>query len=90
MPGPQPDRQSYASFLSFEDPDGNLYVLQEVTERRPCRISHVVYGSVAEIEQALRDAARAHGRYEADLGHPDADWPAWYAAHLARAAGLGS
>jgi catechol 2,3-dioxygenase-like lactoylglutathione lyase family enzyme len=88
--GPHPERQSYGSFLSFEDPDGNGFVLQEVTTRRPGRISHVVYGSVAEVEQALRDAAAAHGRHEMELGHEDPDWPAWYAGYMARAAGLDS
>ena len=86
--GPHPDRQSYGSFLSFEDPDGNEFVLQEVTARQPGRISHVVYGSVAELERALRDAAAAHGEHEKELGHYDEDWPAWYAAHMAREAGL--
>ncbi len=86
--GPHPDRQSYGSFLSFEDPDGNGFVLQEVTERRPGRISHVVYGSAAELERALRDAATAHGLHEERIGHEDEDWPAWYAAHMARQAGL--
>jgi catechol 2,3-dioxygenase-like lactoylglutathione lyase family enzyme len=90
--GPHPDRRSYGSFLSFTDPDGNEFFLQEVTQRGPGRISHVVYGSVAEVEQALRDAATAHGEYEAGElgGRHDEDWPAWYAAHMARAAGLGS
>ncbi|WP_410810756.1 VOC family protein [Micromonospora sp. 067-2] len=88
--GPHPNRQSYGSFLSFEDPDGNLLVLQEVTERRAGRISHVVYGSVAEVEQALREAALAHGQHEKELGHEDAEWPAWYAAYMAKAAGLGA
>lgn len=89
--GPHPQRQSYGSFASFTDPDGNTFVLQEVTTRRPGRISHVVYRSAAELEQALRDAAAAHGEYERDeLGHEDKDWPVWYAAHMARAAGLGS
>ncbi|MEE6263274.1 VOC family protein [Plantactinospora sonchi] len=87
--GPHPDRQSYASFLSFADPDGNGFVLQEVTSRLPGRTSHVVYGSREELTRALRDAADAHGRYEAELGHEDADWPTWYADHMARAAGLG-
>ncbi|MGC5311833.1 VOC family protein [Micromonospora zamorensis] len=88
--GPHPDRQSYGSFLSFEDPDGNVFVVQEVTERRAGRISHVVYGSVAEVEQALREAALAHGQHEKELGHEDAEWPAWYAAYMAKAAGLGA
>jgi catechol 2,3-dioxygenase-like lactoylglutathione lyase family enzyme len=88
--GPHPDRQTYGSFLSFADPDGNGFVLQEVTVRQPGRISHVVYGSVPEVERALRDAAVAHGRYEKEIGHEDPDWPAWYAGYMARAAGLDS
>ncbi|MDH6144466.1 catechol 2,3-dioxygenase-like lactoylglutathione lyase family enzyme [Kitasatospora sp. GP30] len=88
--GPHPARQSYGSFASFADPDGNTFVLQEVITRRPGRISHAVYRSAAELESALRDAALAHGTYEGELGHPDPDWPAWYAAHMAHAAGLGS
>ncbi|RAO24214.1 hypothetical protein ONO23_05994 [Micromonospora noduli] len=88
--GPQPERLSYSSFASFSDPDGNGFVLQEVTVRQPGRIAHVVYGSVPEVEQALRDAAAAHGRHEAELGHEDADWPIWYADYMARTAGLGT
>ncbi|MFC4065190.1 VOC family protein [Actinoplanes subglobosus] len=88
--GPHPGRQSYGSFLSFTDPDGNEFFLQEVTERRPGRISHVVYDSVAAVEAALRDAATAHGQYEATVldGRHDEDWPSWYAAHMARSAGF--
>ncbi|MCG5461473.1 VOC family protein [Micromonospora sp. NPDC053740] len=88
--GPQPERRSYGSFASFNDPDGNGFVLQEVTVRQPGRITHVVYGSVPEVEHALRDAAAAHGRHEAELGHEDADWPIWYADYMARTAGLGA
>ncbi len=86
--GPQPDRRSYGSFLSFTDPDGNRFVVQEVTQRGPGRVSQVVYRSVDEVEQALRKAAVAHGEHEKDLGHEDENWPAWYAAHMARSAGL--
>ena len=88
--GPHPNRQSYGSFASFADPDGNTFVLQEVTERRPGRISHVVYRSTAELEAALRDAATAHAKNEGGLDHSDPDWPAWYADYMASAAGLGS
>ncbi|ACU73092.1 Glyoxalase/bleomycin resistance protein/dioxygenase [Catenulispora acidiphila DSM 44928] len=89
LAGPHPERQSYGSFASFTDPDGNTFVLQEVTTRRPGRIGHVVYRTTADLEQALRDAEAAHGEYEGELGHRDEEWPAWYAAHMARAAGLG-
>jgi catechol 2,3-dioxygenase-like lactoylglutathione lyase family enzyme len=88
--GPHPARQSYGSFASFTDPDGNTFVLQEVTMRRPGRISQVVYRSAADLEAALRDAEAAHAKYERELGHSDPDWPVWYADHMARAAGLGS
>ena len=37
LPGPDPDRTSYASFASFSDPDGNGWMLQEVTTRLPGR-----------------------------------------------------
>lgn len=88
--GPHPARQSYSSFATFADPDGNTFTLQEVTTRRSGRINHVVYGSVAEVEQALRDAASAHGEHEQELGHADENWPAWYAAYMAKAAGFGA
>ncbi|MET7426726.1 VOC family protein [Dactylosporangium sp. NPDC005555] len=90
VPGPDPQRRSYASFASFTDPDGNLFVLQEITRRLPGRVDHAIYGSVGELEQALRDAAAAHGRHEQELGRADENWPAWYARHMAEAAGLKS
>ncbi|MEU4693599.1 VOC family protein [Actinoplanes sp. NPDC023714] len=90
--GPQPDRTSYGSFLSFADPDGNRFFVQEVTTRRPGRISHVVYDDVAAVERALREAAIAHGAHEeAELGGVrDENWPSWYASYMAKAAGLGA
>jgi hypothetical protein len=90
IPGPQPGRRSYGSFLSFQDPDGNGFLLQEVTTRLPGRVGQAVYDSTDEVERALREAATAHGRYEEQIGHPDPDWPAWYAQYMARAAGLTS
>jgi catechol 2,3-dioxygenase-like lactoylglutathione lyase family enzyme len=38
QPGPDPDRASYGSFCSFSDPDGNLWLVQEVTTRLPGRV----------------------------------------------------
>lgn len=38
VPGPHPERQSYSSFASFNDPDGNTWVMQEVTARLPGRV----------------------------------------------------
>ena len=37
QPGPDPERASYGSFCSFDDPDGNVWIVQEVTTRRPGR-----------------------------------------------------
>jgi catechol 2,3-dioxygenase-like lactoylglutathione lyase family enzyme len=85
LPGPDPERRSYLSYASFNDPDGNGWLLQEVTARGPGRTTSVLaaYGSVAALADALRRAEAAHGRHEAETGQPDPDWPAWYAQFLA-------
>jgi hypothetical protein len=84
--GPDPGRGSYGSFLSFSDPDGNGWVLQEVTTRLPGRIDPAVttFASVDDLSGALRRAAAAHGEHEALIGHEDPEWPAWYAEHMVR------
>jgi len=81
--GPDPERRSYASFVTFNDPDGNGWVLQEITTRFPGRIDTGVtsFGSVADLAQALRRAAEAHGEHEKIAG-ADPNWPDWYAAHM--------
>jgi catechol 2,3-dioxygenase-like lactoylglutathione lyase family enzyme len=83
--GPDPDRRSYASFATFSDPDGNGWVLQEITSRFPGRIDTGVtsFGSVADLAEALRRAADAHGEHETLTGAADPNWPDWYAAHMA-------
>ncbi|MBE1493865.1 catechol 2,3-dioxygenase-like lactoylglutathione lyase family enzyme [Amycolatopsis lexingtonensis] len=82
-PGAHPDRGTYSSFASFSDPDGNTWLLQEVTDRLPGRVDGVAYGSVGKLEQALRDAAAAHGEHEKETGQYDAEWPTWYARYMA-------
>jgi hypothetical protein len=84
--GPSPDRSSYGSFLSFEDPDGNGWILQEVTTRLPGRIDPAAtsFASTDDLAAALRRAADAHGEHEARTGQEDADWPAWYADYMVR------
>lgn len=84
VPGPAPDRTSYGSFASFDDPDGNGWVLQEVTTRLPGRVTPApaAYESVADLADSLRRAAAAHGKHEAETGQPDPDWPDWYAQHM--------
>jgi len=84
--GPDPDRRSYASFATFSDPDGNSWLLQEVTTRLPGRIDSGLtsFGSAADLAEALRRAGKAHGEHEARNGGAyDTNWPDWYAAYLA-------
>jgi hypothetical protein len=82
--GSDPERQSYRSFASFRDPDGNGWLLQEVTTRLPGRIdpAATTFASTADLASALRRAEAAHGEYEKRLGQRDATWPDWYAAYM--------
>jgi predicted enzyme related to lactoylglutathione lyase len=80
--GPADDRSSYGSFATFSDPDGNTWLLQEVTKRLPGRVDDATYTSVDDLEAALRRAAAAHGEHEARTGQADENWPAWYAAYM--------
>ncbi|WP_028637069.1 VOC family protein [Nocardioides sp. URHA0032] len=84
--GPDPEGRSYGSFLSFSDPDGNGWVLQEITSRLPGRIDPTVtsFASGADLAGALRRAAAAHGEHEARTGAEDPDWPDWYAEYIVR------
>ncbi|GAB2889962.1 glyoxalase [Paraburkholderia jirisanensis] len=84
--GPQPARKSYGSFASFNDPDGNGWVFQEVTTRLPGRIDAggAAFSSANELAGALRRAAAAHGEHEKQTGKADENWPDWYAAHMVR------
>jgi catechol 2,3-dioxygenase-like lactoylglutathione lyase family enzyme len=83
--GPAPERQSYGSFVSFSDPDGNGWVLQEVTTRLPGRVAgDTAYASAPELAEALRRAAAAHGQHEARTGEADENWPDWYAEYMVR------
>jgi predicted enzyme related to lactoylglutathione lyase len=83
--GPADERASYSSFATFSDPDGNGWLLQEVTTRLPGRIdsSEATYTSVDDLRQALQRAAAAHGEHEArDGGKFDEQWPEWYATYM--------
>jgi catechol 2,3-dioxygenase-like lactoylglutathione lyase family enzyme len=82
--GPDPDHGSYRSFASFHDPDGNGWLLQEVTNRLPGRIDSNVtsFASAADLADAMRRAETAHGEHEKRLGQRDANWPDWYAAYM--------
>ena len=84
QPGPDPERTSYGSFFSFTDPDGNTWLVQEVTTRLPGRMNaaETGYVSTADLESALRRAEAAHGEHEKRSGQ-DENWAAWYAAYMA-------
>jgi catechol 2,3-dioxygenase-like lactoylglutathione lyase family enzyme len=81
--GPAPDHLSYGSYATFSDPDGNGWVLQEVTTRFPGRVAgDTTYGSAYDVSQALRRASVAHGEHEKRTGQHDENWPDWYAAYM--------
>ncbi|MCY1144314.1 VOC family protein [Actinoplanes sp. Pm04-4] len=84
--GPAPDHGSYGSFLSFSDPDGNGWLLQEITTRLPGRVdpSTTAFATTADLAAALRRAAAAHGEHEKRIGAEDPDWPDWYADYMVK------
>jgi catechol 2,3-dioxygenase-like lactoylglutathione lyase family enzyme len=86
QPGPDPERTSYGSFFSFNDPDGNTWLVQEVTTRRPGRIdtTEMAFASEADLESALRRAEAAHVEHQKrQRSSEDENWPAWYASYMA-------
>jgi hypothetical protein len=82
--GRDPEGRSYFSFASFEDPDGNRWLLQEITTRLPGRIDSAatMFNSVSDLSSALRRADAAHGEHEKRTGQRDANWPDWYAKYI--------
>ena len=82
--GRDPEGRSYFSFASFEDPDGNRWLLQEITTRLPGRIDSAAttFSSVSDLSRALRRAEAAHGEHEKRTGQRDANWPDWYARYM--------
>lgn len=85
VPGPNPTQRSYFTYATFTDPDGNRWLLQEVTERLPGRVTaQPSYASPNDLAGALRRAEAAHGKHEAKTGQRDANWPAWYAEYMVR------
>jgi catechol 2,3-dioxygenase-like lactoylglutathione lyase family enzyme len=82
--GPDPDHRSYNTFATFEDPDGNGWLLQEVTDRLPGRVdpSLTSFTSASDLAGAMRRASAAHGEHEKRIGKADPDWPDWYATFM--------
>jgi catechol 2,3-dioxygenase-like lactoylglutathione lyase family enzyme len=75
-PGPDPQRRSYASYASFSDTDGNVWLLQEIKERLPGRSAT----DVAAVAQLLHETAEHHGAFEKVA--PPHDWWDWYAPYM--------
>jgi catechol 2,3-dioxygenase-like lactoylglutathione lyase family enzyme len=75
--GPDPEGRSYRSFVSFSDPDGNGWLLQEIKERIPGRGVTI---DVAALAQLLHETAEHHGSFEAVA--PPHDWWDWYAPYM--------
>jgi catechol 2,3-dioxygenase-like lactoylglutathione lyase family enzyme len=92
QPGPDPERTSYGSFFSFNDPDDNVWLVQEVTTRRPGRVdaTETAFASAADLESALGRAEAAHVEHQKHTGrshlfhrsNQDENWPAWYASYM--------
>ena len=83
--GPDPQHGTYRSLATFSDPDGNSWLLQEITTRLAGRIDSGVtsFGSVTDLISALRRAEAAHGEHEKRTGVRDENWADWYAAYMA-------
>jgi len=82
---PDPERRSYRSFASFNDPDGNGWLFQEVTTRLPGRVEgDTTFSAASELAAALRRASAAHDEHERRLGDQDVGWPDWYADYIVR------
>ncbi|MGV3520546.1 VOC family protein [Luteitalea sp.] len=84
LPGLHPDGRSYSSYATFSDPDGNSWLLQEITTRLPGRGFSSL--DVATLTALLKDAEHVHGQHAQTA--PKHDWSDWYAAYIvARAEG---
>ena len=83
--GLDPERRSYFSLASFSDPDGNSWLLQEITTRLRGRVDPgaISFGSASDLASAFRRAEAAHGEHEKRTGQRDENWPDWYAKYMA-------
>jgi catechol 2,3-dioxygenase-like lactoylglutathione lyase family enzyme len=81
--GRDPQHRSYVSYATFSDPDGNSWLLQDITARLPGRVDadKTTFSSVADLAAALR-AESAHGEHEMRTGVRDANRPGWYAEYM--------
>lgn len=85
LKGVHPERASYSSFATFNDPDGNTWLLQEVSTRLPGRVEgDTTFASVGDLAEALRRAEAAHTEHEKRTGERDKNWPDWYAEYMVK------
>ena len=84
LSGPDPARRSYFSYATFSDPDGNEWLLQEVTIRFPGRIDSnaTSFASASDLASAMRRLSAAHSEHEKRTGVRDANWSDWYADYM--------
>jgi hypothetical protein len=80
--GPDPEGRSYFSFASFEDPDGNRWLMQEIPTRLPGREwkeNAAPAMDVAALAELLHETEQHHGQYEKT--HAAHHWWDWYAPY---------
>ncbi len=79
--GRDPENRSYFSFASFEDPDGNGWILQEITTRLPGREWKSAPAiDVPTLADLLLETGQHHDRFEKT--HVEHHWWDWYAPYL--------
>ncbi len=83
-PGLDPERRTYRSRATFRDPDGNEWLVQEITTRLPGRVdaAETSFATASDLAAAMRRASIAHGEHEKRTGAADPDWPDWYARYI--------
>lgn len=74
-----PDQDHKGSVATFEDPDGNNWLLLEVTDRLPGPIhpNSTAFQSAGDLAAAMRRATSSHGEHEQRIGPPNSEWPDW-------------
>ncbi|WIX83344.1 glyoxalase [Amycolatopsis carbonis] len=82
--GVDPDCGTYRSRATFADPDGNQWLLQEITSSLSRRVdpAEAAFSSAGDLAAALRRAEAAHGEHEKRTGERDVNWPDWYAEYM--------
>lgn len=81
--GRDPQGRSYFSFASFKDPDGNCWLLQEITTRlsgREWKSTRARATDVATLAELLRETSEHHDHFEKT--HAEHHWWDWYAPYL--------